>query len=319
MTLQQKEYIARINKVLDYIEDNIGEEMSLKTLAGVANFSQYHFHRIFRVFVGETLNQFIQRVRVEKVANLLIINKEMSITEVALSMGFSSSSVFARTFKETFGKSASEWRNECNSKISQKESKIQQSDSNLGKEDSFSPPYFRNVTKTNLWRSEMTNGNQLKVEVRELEEKNVAYVRYIGPYKGDEKLFEALANKLCIWAGPRGLLKDAPEMMAVYHDDPSITEEEKLRLSMCLTVPEDTKVEGEIGTMKIAGGKYACAYFELGPDDYEDAWTAIFKDWLPNSGYQPGDNPPFELYLNDPKDHPENKCEVEICIPVKPL
>jgi AraC family transcriptional regulator len=42
-------------------------------------------------------------------------------------------------------------------------------------------------------------------------------------------------------------------------------------------------------------------------------------DWLPDSGYQPDDRPCYELYHNDPKEHPENKCIVDICIPVKPL
>ena len=106
----REEYISRINRVIDYIEKNIDKDLSLEKLAGVAYFSRFHFHRIFRAMVGETLNQFIQRVRVEKAASLLIINPKKSITEIAFECGFSGSATFARAFRETFHMSASKWR-----------------------------------------------------------------------------------------------------------------------------------------------------------------------------------------------------------------
>ena len=66
--ITKDEYTARINRVLDYIEANIDTALSLETLAGVAHFSPFHFHRIFKAMTGETLNRFIQRIRVEKAA-----------------------------------------------------------------------------------------------------------------------------------------------------------------------------------------------------------------------------------------------------------
>ncbi len=68
------EYKSRINNVIDYIESNLKSEMTLDKLADVANFSSFHFHRIFKTIIGETLNQFIQRIRIEKAAALLINN-----------------------------------------------------------------------------------------------------------------------------------------------------------------------------------------------------------------------------------------------------
>ena len=59
----REEYTARINRVIDYIERHLDEPLRLDTLARVANFSPYHFHRIFAALMGETLNQFIHRVR----------------------------------------------------------------------------------------------------------------------------------------------------------------------------------------------------------------------------------------------------------------
>jgi AraC family transcriptional regulator len=168
----------------------------------------------------------------------------------------------------------------------------------------------------------MKNGQKLKteIEVKDIPEMHVAYVRHIGPYAKDEKLFERLMNKLCAWAGPRGLLErpDA-RILAVYHDNPDITDEKNLRTDMCITVPPDTRVDGEIGKSVIPGGKYAVAHFELNSDQYGDAWSTIYGGWLPESGYQPDDRPGFELYLNNPEDHPEHKCVVDIYVAVKPF
>jgi AraC family transcriptional regulator len=155
------------------------------------------------------------------------------------------------------------------------------------------------------------------VEVKELPEMTVAYIRYIGPYKGDEQLFAGLWQKLFGWAGPRGLLSNKDlKSLVVYHDDPNITSEDKLRMSVCISVPEETKVGGEIGKMKIEAAKYAIARFELDASQFQQAWDWVYSQWLPNSGYQPDDKACFEMYPEEPKD---GKFVVDICVPVKPI
>ena len=157
------------------------------------------------------------------------------------------------------------------------------------------------------------------ITVEPLEERTVAYVRHVGPYKGDAELFGRLFGRLAQWAGPRGLFaRPDMQMLSVYHDNPDITEDEKQRISVCITAPADTPLSDEIGMMTIAGGDYAVGHFELLPEDYEAAWGMMYGAWLPESGYQPADGPPLELYDNDPKTHPEGKHLVRICIPVKP-
>lgn len=165
-------------------------------------------------------------------------------------------------------------------------------------------------------KSELT----AEVEVKHFPATTVAYVRYIGNYKGNSAVFADLFGKLCRWAGPRGLInRPGAQFLSAYHDDPNVTDEDKLRVSVCLSVPEDTKVEGEIGKMVIPEGKYAVAHFEILPHQYGDAWNALCGAWLPESGYQPDDGPSFELYLNDPNQHPEGKHIVDIYFPVKPM
>lgn len=319
----REEYRARVNRVIDYIEANISKDLSLKELAEVAHFSPFHFHRIFSGMVGETLNDFIQRLRIEKAATKLVCNPKKSVTEIALECGFSGSSAFARLFRESYGMSASSWRTHGHlqySKNSKKESNNSQSISNIGQDFDISLHYTQGIVNQ-IWRVKMKNQEiETNVEVKDMPELHIAYVRHIGPYKGDQELFSSLFNKIMSWAGPRGLLRfPETKIMALYHDNPDVTEESRLRTDACITVPEDTQVEGEIGKATIPAGKYAIAHFEIAPDQYQDAWNAVYGGWLPESGYQPADGPSYELCLNDPKEHPEGKHVVDICIPVKPL
>ena len=71
--------------------------------------------------------------------------------------------------------------------------------------------------------------------------------------------------------------------------------------------------------MVIKGGRYAVARVEISPDEFQAAWDAVYGGWLPESGYQPDDGPTFEWYHNTPKEHPQGKYDLSICVPVKPL
>jgi AraC family transcriptional regulator len=147
----------------------------------------------------------------------------------------------------------------------------------------------------------------------------VAYVRHVGPYAGDAALFGRLFGQLCQWAGPRGLLGPGARFLTVYHDNPEITAEDKLRISVSVSVPPGTKGEGAVGVMPIEGGAYAVASFELDPTEYGAAWEWLMGTWMPSSGYQPDDRQCFEVSLNDPAQHPMKKHLVEIWEPVRPL
>lgn len=163
----------------------------------------------------------------------------------------------------------------------------------------------------------MTHG---KVRIENFPEETVAYVRHTGPYAGDAELFEGLWAKLMAWAGPRKVLdRPGTKGLIVYHDSPGITEEEKLRLSVCLTVSDEMEVDGEIGKMTLPGGEYAVSRFSLGVDEYGAAWQWVFGTWFPESGYQPDDRPCFEQYPEGDNADENGKTTVEIVVPVRPL
>lgn len=300
----RKEYINRINRVIDYIEKNLDGDLSLESLSREALFSPFHFHRIFSAFTGETLTQYIKRIRVEKACRLLLNNPEMTVGEVSDLCGYSSMPVFCRVFKERFDTSAQEFREKM------QKSKIDQINSKNYKLDDTSTDYFSTIVEPKNWRYIMDN-----IQIKEMPAMDLIYCRHVGAFDQIGNAYE----KLMKWAGPRGLLHfPETKTLTVYHDDPSVTEIDKVRQSACITVNGEVKPEGEFGKMNIPCGKHAVGRFEIDPVGFEQAWKSMCL-WLSESGYQPADANPYELYHNDHTQHPEGKFILDICIPVKPL
>ena len=154
----------------------------------------------------------------------------------------------------------------------------------------------------------------VKIEIKEMPEMKVAYIRHTGHFNQIGKVFE----KLMKWAGPRGLLH-FPETKTVtlYLDDPSVTAIEKVRQDACVTLTGDAKVEGEIGKAIIPAGKHAVGRFRIDASGFEKAWSTVCL-WITESGYQPYGNP-YELYYSSVEDAAQGIFDLDICIPVKPL
>ncbi|HEO65822.1 MAG TPA: AraC family transcriptional regulator, partial [Spirochaetes bacterium] len=104
------DYETRIQNVIHYIETHYSENVSTETLAEIALFSTYHFHRVFKKVTGETIGDFIKRVRLEQAAHILLYQTHLSVVDIALQCGFSSSATFARNFKDYFSINATDFR-----------------------------------------------------------------------------------------------------------------------------------------------------------------------------------------------------------------
>jgi len=304
----RRDYVARVNRAIDHISRSLDQELSLERIAREACFSPFHFHRVFRAMVGETVSGYIRRLRLERAATMLLRYPETSVTEISLDCGFASPAAFARAFKERFGLSATEYRE---SKIGKAESKPGITDSNDGKAGPAPTSYLS--LGDDERRAEMAM--KLDVEVKEIPELHVAYVRNIGPYNTIGGAFETL----CRWAGPRGLLGPGCQFLGVYNDDPQVTEPDKLRAEACVTVPPGTETAGEVGSMTIPGGRFAVARAEIGPEGFGEAWDALMAGWMPGSGYEPDDRLCYELYHQTPDKHPEAKFVLDLVMPVRPV
>ena len=154
-TMQQKkttqeEYQKCVNAVVDYINLHLGEEIDLKSLARISHFSPFYFHRIMKAFLGEPIGTFIVRTRTETAARLLRYT-DLPIADIAYRIGYSSSSSLSKVFKQFYGISPLEYRNNKNFVI-------------------MKPAIIRPELK-------------LKREIKELPVRNVIYIRLFGDYK----------------------------------------------------------------------------------------------------------------------------------------
>ncbi len=111
-----EDYLQRVNRVLIYIEKNLFSPLSLTEMASEANFSTYHFHRIFYSILGETPVQYQRRIRMEYSANELY-NSGIAIKEISSKYGFSSPAVYSRDFKKHFGESPLALRDKLLSRV----------------------------------------------------------------------------------------------------------------------------------------------------------------------------------------------------------
>jgi AraC family transcriptional regulator len=305
-----REYAARMNRVIDHIQAHLSDSLNLEQLASVACFSPFHFHRLFRAWMGETLQEFVHRLRLERAAQLLIFDPFRSISEIAAECGFTSSGAFARAFKQTFGEPASEWRKR----------KICETNRNGGEAEKDTFLGFSKAADTISRRQEnpMTK-IPFAVRVQEFAPETIAYIRHTGPYKGNTNLFRQLFTQLFAWAESRGLLGPVPRYLSIFQDNPNLTPAARQRLEVALVVPPGTAPKGEIGVRTTEGGLYATARVYVPLEDYTAQWDILVGDWLPGSGYQPDHRPALEFYLNNPETDPKGKYHVEICLPVRSL
>jgi len=154
-------------------------------------------------------------------------------------------------------------------------------------------------------------------KIQELSERHVAYVSYTGNYAGNAKVFEGLFGKLMGWAGPKGLLNPNTEFLSAYQDDPKTTPPDELYVEVCIVAPEDIEVEGEIKKKMMPGGKYAVATFELeGPQEYGSAWEHVVK-WTEENNFKVDmSRPSYEIYKNNPQEHPQGHHILDVCLGV---
>ena len=297
----QKDYIGRINQVILYINNNLEDDLPLHKLAKIACFSPFHFHRIFTTIAGETLNNYISRKRLERIASKLLQGNEEPLSSLAYSYGFKNPSSFSRRFKQYYGLSPSEFKENIKdpfSKIGIVERKNGQGEISIDK-------YICDIDKYLNWLQ-----MNAKIEVKEMPALKMVYLNHIGPFDQIGTVYD----KLFRWAGPKGLLANPNlKTITVYHDDPKVTD---IRQSAGITIEGDVKVDGEVGTMEVKKDKYAVGRFEIDTSGFTQAWDSMCV-WVAEKGYKSKDGHYYELYHNDHTKHPEKKFILDICIPVE--
>ncbi len=281
-----RDHQERLNRVTRHIQAHLDEPLTLETLAAVACFSPFHFHRLFAGYTGEPLKSYVRRLRLEQAAHRLCHTPER-VTDIALRAGYETPAAFTRAFVQRFGESPTRFRKEHGAWVLQ--------------------------TRTLIINNQQEEV-MLKPEIRNQKEKTMICVRRTGPYAGAAK---AAWDALCGWAGPRGLIAPNAEFIGIGHDDPEITAEDKLRYDACITVDRPVKPEGEVSVQKLAGGRYAVFTLQGPYDGLAELYRAIYGQWLPASGMKLRNVTCYERYLNDCGKVKPQELLTEICIPVE--
>jgi len=150
-----------------------------------------------------------------------------------------------------------------------------------------------------------------QVAIEETPELHFASITHIG-VNDVEVAFE----KLLKWARPKQVLDNpATKMGRIFHDSFKVTSADKVRMSICMLMQEPFIAEGEIIPITIKKGRSIVGRFEITPNDFEKSWSGLFI-WMSENGYTKSEEKPFEIYHNDFRKHPENKCLVDFYIPI---
>lgn len=291
----RSEYARRMHRVLEHIDRHLDETLDLDRLAGVANFSAFHFHRLFSAWMGETMGEYLRRRRLELGALRLVSQPDLPVLQVALSVGFGSAEAFARAFKARFGSSPTAWRSSertrhrkqslANSKRSQVESKSRQANRRGGSDHGTS----------NAEEDPMSVKAVQQVKIVERQPITIAYFRHVGPY--GQPISDFWQKTVYPWMVTNNLL--GLPRVGVSYDDPKITDPDKCRYDAGVEVPPDFAGSGKHLMMTIPGGKYAVAEYKGTAKDIGEAWASLLRDWLPESGMQLDARPFFEYYRRE--------------------
>lgn len=286
-----------MHAVIEYIDRHLDENLDLATLADVAHFSAFHFHRLFHALQGEPLGDYVRRRRLELAAVRLRSQSDVPVLSIALGVGFGSAEAFARAFRARFGLSPTAWRNSKRGQVTRKPD-----------QERRTPRAKNGVSR----KQEMT----MQVKLIDRDPVPVAYLRHTGPYGPEISRF--WMKKVAPWMEANNLF--GRDRYGISLDDPIVTKPDQCRYDACVTSPADQVIAGNSHRKVIPGGRYACLAYEGTGADIGAAWDALLRDWLPKSGLQLDSRPFFEHYPVDGRYDPKTGAfTCDICVPVANL
>jgi AraC family transcriptional regulator len=103
------DYVYCIQLTLDYIEENLQEQITLEELAEIACFSPFHYHRVFQAMVGESVMEYVRKRRLTHAAKRLFYSDE-KVIDIAIDVGFQYQESFNRAFKKYYHASPKQYR-----------------------------------------------------------------------------------------------------------------------------------------------------------------------------------------------------------------
>lgn len=281
-----KAYAERFNRVFDFIDGHLDEDLSVERLSRAANFSKFHFHRQFSQFAGVSVMRYIQLMRLKRASYRLVFDASRPIIEIALEAGFENPESFSRAFKNTVGQTPSQFR------------------------------------KSPAWRSwselyqfaKRERRRPMDVTVIDFPETPVAALEH----QGAPALLNDTAARFIEWRKTTGLSPvQSSETFGIAYDDPQTTQPEAFRFDICGSVREAVPANPQgVVNKVIPGGRCAVVRHCGSHDRIGEAAYYLYREWLPGSGEELRDFPLFFHYHNLMPETPEHELVTDVCLPL---
>lgn len=271
-----------INQSMDYILRHFDEGISVKDVADHFHFSESYFCRCFRKATGESIYEFIKRLKMDQSAVDIKLAKDRPITDIGLDYGYSSSN-YSSAFKKHHKVSPAEFRKSTNV---------------TGMSNPFYPE--------GLSGFDTFDGYAGKIKIEELVDVLVIYERVIGNYIALKGKWPRFMDKY------RDYMKADTRFMERFYDDPAITGLNSCIYDICMTTDESCALDN-LTTIK--GGKFAVYRYEGKIQDIFCSVQGVFSVWLPASGYIMDERYGLNIYRKI--DGNSEYVIMDLCIPVK--
>lgn len=256
------------NDLMHYIYYNIDSAINLDTLSEDFEISKFHMHRIFKKEFDSNIYETIKSIRLQKASNLLITNKNSTISEISSLCGYGSQTSFIRAFGARFGMSPKEWRK--------------------GGFMEYSNQILKDIPK-GLTSDE--NYSKLSPTIKKLPTIKVYYIRHHGYSEAIKKCWQKLQTFI--------LSHDIKNytQIAIYHDNPIITPLMECNYVACISIAdEETPDDIKLPSFELDSGVYAEFNAQGYHEDILKLVQWIYHEWLPSSGYETTTKPPFLIY-----------------------
>ncbi len=285
-----RDYRGRMLAVLGYIESGMDGDMTLEDIAAVASFSPYHFHRVFRGVVGESISGFIRRLRLERAAGRLLEGDE-PVMVIALRAGYDSNQAFTRAFLASFGEPPSRFR------------RLRKSIPLIHASSGYHYNWNEGVRVFNPVKDGRGIMDAKTVETKPMK---VLCVRHVGPYQMIGEAFERLDRAV----KEAGIDIGNSQWLGIYNDDPDQVPAAELSSDACVTVEAfPALAAGSIlKPLEIPGGLHATTRHTGSYSGLHEAWGRLVGSWIPSNGYGPRCAPCYEIYV---KGHESTQDEAE--------
>lgn len=270
-------YRSALENIISFIEDHINQPFNLEELTVVSGFSRCHFSRLFHVFTGYTLTDYVRSRRLSEAAKALMYTHK-NILEIALDFQFSSHEAFTRSFSRYFGITPAKYRK--NGRV-------------LG----LQPPI-------DVYELVVVQGGfEVKPMIKEVGPLKVAGLLYEGTNQEQEipKLWERFNQSVSQIKNQthEGHYYGMCEPLVDNLEDIDLDAVYEVKYMACVEVENDHDLPEGMSYWEIPHVKYAVFTHIGDPEAMGETYKSIYSKWLPESGYDVVHAHDFELYDKD--------------------